>query len=50
MGLEVLGISCITNMAAGVLDQPLVHEEVMETARRVRGSFIALLEGIIARL
>jgi purine-nucleoside phosphorylase len=50
MGLEVLGISCITNMAAGVLPQPLVHDEVMETARRVRGSFIALLEGIIARL
>ena len=50
MGLEVLGISCITNMAAGVLPQPLVHDEVMETARRVRGSFIALLEGIIENL
>ncbi|MGH9350413.1 MAG: purine-nucleoside phosphorylase [Vicinamibacterales bacterium] len=50
MGVEVLGISCITNMAAGVLPQPLVHDEVMETAHRVRGSFIALLEGIIERL
>jgi purine-nucleoside phosphorylase len=50
MGMEVLGISCITNMAAGVLPQPLVHDEVMETARRVRGSFISLLEGIIERL
>jgi purine-nucleoside phosphorylase len=50
MGMEVLGISCITNMAAGVLPQPLVHDEVMETARRVRGSFIALLEGIIERI
>ena len=50
MGLEVLGISCITNMAAGVLPGPLNHEEVMDTARRVRGSFIALLEGILARL
>jgi len=50
MGLEVLGISCITNMAAGVLPQPLVHDEVMETARRVRGSFISLLEGILERL
>jgi purine-nucleoside phosphorylase len=50
MGIEVLGISCITNMAAGVLPQPLDHAEVMETARRVRGQFIALLEGIIARL
>ena len=50
MGIEVLGISCITNMAAGVLPQPLDHAEVMETARRVRGQFIALLEGIIGRL
>jgi purine-nucleoside phosphorylase len=50
MGLEVLGISCITNMAAGVLPQPLVHTEVIETALRVRGQFIALLEGIIERL
>lgn len=50
MGMEVLGISCITNMAAGVLPQPLKHDEVMETARRVRGEFIGLLEGIIARL
>jgi purine-nucleoside phosphorylase len=50
MGLEVLGISCITNMAAGILPQPLVHDEVIATARRVRGSFIALLEGICERL
>ena len=50
MGMEVLGISCITNMAAGVLPQPLVHDEVVETARRVRGSFTSLLEGIIERL
>ena len=50
MGVEVLGISCITNMAAGVLPQPLHHDEVMETARRVRGEFIGLLEGTIGRL
>lgn len=50
MGLEVLGISCITNMAAGILPGTLNHNEVMETARRVRGSFISLLEGILARL
>ena len=50
MGIEVLGISCISNMAAGVLPQPIVHEDVVETAHRVRGSFIALLEGIIERL
>lgn len=47
MGVEVLGISCITNMAAGVLPAPLDHREVMETARRVRHSFIALLEAIV---
>jgi purine-nucleoside phosphorylase len=48
MGLEVLGISCITNMAAGVLPQPLDHAEVMTTALRVREAFIALLEEIVA--
>jgi purine-nucleoside phosphorylase len=50
MQIEVLGISCITNMAAGVLPQPLNHAEVMDTAARVRGQFIALLEGIIGQL
>jgi purine-nucleoside phosphorylase len=50
MGIEVLGISCITNAAAGVLPQPLNHEEVMDVARQVRGRFAALLEGIIGRL
>ena len=50
MGVEVLGISCISNAAAGVLPQPLNHAEVMEVARRVRGVFGSLLEGIIARL
>ncbi len=50
MGIEVLGLSCITNMAAGVLPQPLEHSEVMETARRVRDQFVALLEGTIERL
>ena len=50
MKMDVLGISCITNMAAGVLPQPLDHSDVMETAARVRGQFIALLEGIIGQL
>jgi purine-nucleoside phosphorylase len=50
MGLEVLGVSCITNAAAGVLPQPLNHNEVMEVARQVRGAFAALLEGIIGFL
>ena len=48
MGIEVLGISCITNFAAGVLPQPLDHAEVLETAQRVRLTFIALLNGVIA--
>ncbi len=50
MGLEVLGLSCITNMAAGVLPEPLNHDDVLETTRRVRGTFTTLLEGIIERL
>ena len=50
MGIEVLALSCITNLAAGVLDRPLDHAEVMETAARVRGQFIALLEGVLERL
>jgi purine-nucleoside phosphorylase len=50
MKVDVLGISCITNMAAGVLPAPLDHAEVMETARRIRGQFIALLEGIIGQI
>jgi purine-nucleoside phosphorylase len=50
MGIEVLGISCISNMAAGVLPEPLRHEDVMETTRRVRAQFAGLLEGIIGRL
>ena len=50
MGVEVLGISCISNAAAGVLPQPLNHDEVMAVARQVRDAFAALLEGIIVRL
>ena len=50
MGLEVLGISCITNMAAGVCPEPLDHEEVLRTARRVRTAFAALLEAVVERL
>jgi purine-nucleoside phosphorylase len=50
MGIEVLGISCITNMAAGVLPQPLDHAEVIQAARRVRGPFSSLLEAIIGQL
>jgi len=46
-GMRVLGISCVTNVAAGVLDQPLDHKEVLETAGRVKGQFIALLRAVI---
>ena len=50
MGIEVLGISCISNMAAGILPQPLTEEEVIETTGRVRHQFIALIEGVVERL
>jgi purine-nucleoside phosphorylase len=50
MGMEVLGISCISNMAAGMLPQPLSEHEVLETTARVRDRFIALLEQVIERL
>jgi purine-nucleoside phosphorylase len=50
MGIEVAGISCITNMAAGVLPEPLVHEEVIATTARVRDQFIALLTGLVTRV
>ncbi|MGG7164041.1 purine-nucleoside phosphorylase [Clostridium ihumii] len=46
-GMKVIGISCITNMAAGILDQPLNHEEVMETSAKVKKDFTALVENII---
>jgi purine-nucleoside phosphorylase len=46
-GMRVLGISCVTNAAAGVLDQPLDHSEVLETAERTRSQFIGLLRGVI---
>jgi purine-nucleoside phosphorylase len=50
MGMEVLGISCITNMAAGISDQPINHKEVMETSQRVRATFTQLLRQLISRL
>ena len=50
MGIKVLAISCVTNMAAGILDQTLSHQEVMETGERVRSSFEALLRAVIPRM
>lgn len=50
VGIRVLGISCVTNMAAGILDQPLSHAEVLETADRVKGQFVALLRAVIPQI
>ncbi|HTW23937.1 MAG TPA: purine-nucleoside phosphorylase [Candidatus Baltobacteraceae bacterium] len=50
MGIRVLGISCATNMAAGILDRELNHEEVLETGERVRGQFVALLRAVLPRI
>jgi len=50
MGIKVLAISCVTNMAAGILDQPLSHAEVMETGERVKSTFEALLRAVLPRI
>src|SRR5271166_1023294 len=50
MGIKVLAISCVTNMAAGILDQPLSHQEVIETGERVKTSFEALLRAVLPRI
>ncbi len=50
MSIRVLGISCVTNMAAGILNQPINHAEVMETGERVKTQFIALLRAVIPRI
>lgn len=49
-GMQVLGMSCISNMAAGILDQPLSHSEVMETTDRVRETFLNLVLAIVPKL
>lgn len=49
-GIKVLAISCVTNMAAGILDQPLSHQEVLETGEKVRGQFEALLRAVLPRI
>ena len=50
MGVRCLAISCVTNMAAGVLPQKINHEEVLETGRQVRDAFIRLLTALVPRL
>jgi purine-nucleoside phosphorylase len=48
--MEVLGISCISNMAAGILDQPLTHDEVIETTEKVKTNFLLLVKTIVAEM
>jgi purine-nucleoside phosphorylase len=50
MGAKVLGISCVTNLAAGMSGQPLSHDEVTEVASRVRARFVSLLDAVLTRL
>jgi len=50
VGVEVLGLSCITNMAAGVLPEPLHHDDVLQAADRLTEPFGALLTAFISRL
>ena len=50
MGLKVLGISCVTNMAAGVTDQKLSHQEVLETGERVKDTIAELLRRLLPQL
>ena len=49
-GMHVLGFSCITNLAAGILDQPITHEEVLEIGRKTQSVFCNLLDRIIEKL
>lgn len=49
-GIRCLGISCISNMAAGILEQPLSHDEVMETTELVKSQFISLVKGILRKI
>ena len=50
LGMKVLAISCVTNMAAGILDKPIHHAEVLETGERVKGDFVGLLRAVLPRI
>jgi purine-nucleoside phosphorylase len=50
MGVKVLGISCVTNMAAGILPQKINHEEVLETGAMVRDTLVRYLKALLPRL
>ncbi|MBU5213717.1 MULTISPECIES: purine-nucleoside phosphorylase [Heyndrickxia] len=49
-GLKILGISCISNMASGILDQPLTHDEVIETTEKVRKDFLLFVKEIVKNI
>jgi purine-nucleoside phosphorylase len=50
MGLEVLAIACVTNMAAGITGEKITQEEVLETGERLRGKFLALLRAVVPKI
>ena len=50
LGMRTVGISCLSNMAAGVLDAPLDHQEVMQTGERVRHVFAGLVEALVSAI
>jgi purine-nucleoside phosphorylase len=50
IGLKVLAISCVTNMAAGISDEVLSHEDVLKTGERVKGDFVALLRAVLPEI
>jgi len=50
LGLEVLAISCVTNMAAGITGEKITHQEVLETGERVRGKFLALVRAVVPKI
>ena len=49
-GMRIAGLSCITNMAAGILDQPLTHQEVMDTSAKAKNQFTRLIDGFLSKL
>jgi purine-nucleoside phosphorylase len=50
MGIKVLAISCVTNMAAGISDDVLSHKDVLATGERVQGDFVALLRAVLPEI
>jgi len=50
LGMQVLGLSCVTNMAAGILPQKITHAEVLETGEMVRGTLVRLLKALLPKI